>query len=133
MFKAVRGGQVVAVKIFHEHNRRGAPGSPAAQRCMAQGRDDLRREISLLRSLHDRNIVNFVGAAIWVRRGLRCRGVHRLAALPRCCHCAAGRSFMALLREPVVCGSAMPLSDHAALLDKAILDIVAFSQVWHFS
>lgn len=69
VFKAVRGGQVVAVKIFHEHNRRGAPGSPAAQRCMAQGRDDLRREISLLRSLHDRNIVNFVGAAIWVSRG----------------------------------------------------------------
>ncbi|KAK9831443.1 hypothetical protein WJX81_005925 [Elliptochloris bilobata] len=65
VFKAVRGGQVVAVKIFHEHSGRGMSDSPAQQRRMAQGRDDLRREISLLRSLHDRNIVNFVGAAIW--------------------------------------------------------------------
>ena len=89
VFKAVRGGQVVAVKIFHAHARRGAPGSPAAQRCMAQGRDDLRREISLLRSLHDRNIVNFVGAAIWVRRGLPCSGCalpgRPLQVLPVCC------------------------------------------------
>lgn len=67
MFKAMRGGQVVAVKIFHEPSARGMTDSPANQRRLMQSREDLRREISLLRSLHDRNIVNFVGAAIWVR------------------------------------------------------------------
>ena len=67
VFKAVRGGQVVAVKIFHDPAERGPRGTPAAQRRLVQSREDLRREISLLRSLHDRNIVNFVGAAIWVR------------------------------------------------------------------
>ena len=92
------------MKIFHERNRVGVPDSPAQQRCMAQGRDDLRREISLLRSLHDRNIVNFVGAAIWVRAGLPRRGVHRLAALPMyCVLCCWEARHGTAVREPVLC------------------------------
>ncbi|KAK9834180.1 hypothetical protein WJX81_006227 [Elliptochloris bilobata] len=65
VFKALRGGQVVAVKIFHQRSGRSSYSSLPAAQHTARCRDDLRREISLLRSLHDRNIVNFVGAAIW--------------------------------------------------------------------
>ncbi len=103
VFKAVRGGQVVAVKIFHDPAERGPRGNPAAQRRLVQSREDLRREISLLRSLHDRNIVNFVGAAIWVRgprgraragpparRGCHAR-ITNQGALSACSLRAAGR------------------------------------------
>ena len=87
VFKALRGGQVVAVKIFHER-RRGNLMSQASQGSMWRGCDDLRREVSLLRSLHDRNIVNFVGVAICVRLGLPHRVMHDPELLTAGCHLA---------------------------------------------
>lgn len=60
VFKAVRNGvQIVAVKIFTDQL------SSAA--CSAQYSEELKREIFLLRSCHDRNIVQFLGAHIGVR------------------------------------------------------------------
>eukprot|EP00884_Botryococcus_braunii_P016058 jgi/Botrbrau1/3135/Bobra.0070s0107.2 len=57
VFKAVRNGvQIVAVKIFTDQL------SSAA--CSAQYSEELKREIFLLRSCHDRNIVQFLGAHI---------------------------------------------------------------------
>jgi hypothetical protein len=59
VFKAVRNGvQVVAVKIFTDQLLSAA--------CSAQYGEELRREIFLLRSCHDRNVVQFLGAHLGV-------------------------------------------------------------------
>ena len=58
MYKAFRNGvQVVAVKIFTDQ----VPGENQARYAEA-----FRREIFILRSCHDRNIVQFLGACLQV-------------------------------------------------------------------
>ena len=59
VFKAMRSGyQVVAVKIFTEQMRE------QEQRRYAEA---FKREITILRSCHDRNVVQFIGASLVVR------------------------------------------------------------------
>jgi len=59
VYKAFRNGvQVVAVKIFTDQ----VPGENQARYAEA-----FRREIFILRSCHDRNIVQFLGACLQVR------------------------------------------------------------------
>ena len=60
VYKAVRNGvQVVAVKIFTDQ---------VAGENQARYTEAFRREIFILRSCHDRNIVQFLGACLQVPR-----------------------------------------------------------------
>jgi hypothetical protein len=64
VFKALRNGvQIVAVKVFREEMTRGAITSLSSSYHAAQ----FRQEISILKSCHDKNIVQFVGACLTVR------------------------------------------------------------------
>ena len=76
VYKAVRNGvQVVAVKIFTDQ---------VAGENQARYTEAFRREIFILRSCHDRNIVQFLGACLQVRppptkHPLRCADFVRYA------------------------------------------------------
>ena len=64
MYKALRHGvQIVAVKMFKEEMTRGAINSLTSPHHAMQ----FRREISILKSCHDKNIVQFLGACLTVR------------------------------------------------------------------
>lgn len=64
MYKALRNGvQIVAVKLFKEEMTRGAINSLTSPKHAEQ----FRREISILKSCHDKNIVQFLGAVLAVR------------------------------------------------------------------
>jgi serine/threonine protein kinase len=63
VFKALRNGvQIVAVKVFKEEATRGAITSLNSPYHAAQ----FRQEISILKSCHDKNIVQFIGACLTV-------------------------------------------------------------------
>lgn len=67
MYKALRNGvQIVAVKVFKEEMTRGAINSFTSPYHAAQ----FRQEISILKSCHDKNIVQFIGACLAVGPGL---------------------------------------------------------------
>ena len=64
VYKALRHGvQIVAVKMFKEEMTRGAINSLTSPHHAVQ----YRREISILKSCHDKNIVQFLGACLTVR------------------------------------------------------------------
>lgn len=63
VYKALRNGvQIVAVKVFKEEATRGAITSLTSPHHAAQ----FKQEISILKSCHDKNIVQFVGACLAV-------------------------------------------------------------------
>jgi len=63
VFKALRNGvQIVAVKVFREEATKGAVTSLTSPYHAAQ----CRQEVSILKSCHDKNIVQFVGACLTV-------------------------------------------------------------------
>ena len=71
VYKALRHGvQIVAVKMFKEEMTRGAINSLTSPHHAMQ----FRREISILKSCHDKNIVQFLGACLTVRPPLGCSG-----------------------------------------------------------
>lgn len=64
VYKALRNGvQIVAVKLFKEEMTRGAISSLTSPQHARQ----FRQEISILKSCHDKNIVQFLGACLTVR------------------------------------------------------------------
>lgn len=63
MYKALRNGvQIVAVKLFKEEMTRGAINSLTSPKHAEQ----FRREINILKTCHDKNIVQFLGACLTV-------------------------------------------------------------------
>ena len=76
VYKAVMNGvQTVAVKLFKQEMTRGAMSSFTSPQHAAQ----FRQEISILKSCHDRNIVQFIGACLQVRlKSLPLYIMHRL-------------------------------------------------------
>ena len=93
VFKALRNGvQIVAVKVFKEEATRGAITSLNSPYHAAQ----FRQEISILKSCHDKNIVQFIGACLTVsphKPAVTCQVFY---SLPGLLHCLPSGSRMFL-------------------------------------
>ena len=67
VYRALKSGvQVVAAKVFQErdpNSSSSSSGSYAASRAAARS-DIFKQEIAILKSCHDRNIVQFIGACL---------------------------------------------------------------------
>lgn len=67
VYRALKSGvQVVAAKVFSERdpNSSSSSSSYAASRASAARSDVFKQEIAILKSCHDRNIVQFIGACL---------------------------------------------------------------------
>lgn len=65
MYRALKSGvQVVAAKVFQEQDPNSSGSLLSSSRASAARTDVFKQEIAILKSCHDRNIVQFIGACL---------------------------------------------------------------------